>query len=405
MIQGIFHAGGTFLDIGAIAVLTGAAWLIIWISFCPEGEAALSGRLLSRIRRLLFLCLAALTISSADSLVQRAMEMSGTGLAASLPLLSTVLFKTHYGSMWLVRLAGLCAAWTVVFAGRKYTGSRFFAVLMLCSVAVIAFARSASGHPADYGDLSSQQLADWLHLLAVSSLGGALLAVAGISGVASASGDGAPDGVISCVAGRLYAWFGPVLAVMVLTGVYNAWFQAGSFGALATSAYGILLSVKLVLVFVLAFRYIAPPERGRDAALFAARFFGHSRTDAAILALVLLLVSILVHKIPAKHQAHIALLRQEAEQEKHEGYASPDTGPVVTLDTRPARITAGVPADMTVRVQDKDGKPLNGLAIIHERILHAVIIGQDLNAFAHIHPEDLGPITEDMVKRATLPLR
>ena len=47
----------------------------------------------------------------------------------------------------------------------------------------------------------------------------------------------------------------------------------------------------------------------------------------------------------------------------------------------------------------------HGLVRYHERILHAVIVGQDLKTFAHIHPEDLGPVTKVMLKEAVFPLR
>jgi hypothetical protein len=59
---------------------------------------------------------------------------------------------------------------------------------------------------------------------------------------------------------------------------------------------------------------------------------------------------------------------------------------------------------MIVHLEDRQGRPVEGLTIHHERILHAIIIGQDLNVFAHIHPEDLGHITDEMVSRATFPL-
>jgi hypothetical protein len=59
---------------------------------------------------------------------------------------------------------------------------------------------------------------------------------------------------------------------------------------------------------------------------------------------------------------------------------------------------------MTVSIKQIDGKPLKGLAVSHERILHALIIGKDLNVFAHIHPEDIGRITDEMLNKVTFPL-
>ena len=97
------------------------------------------------------------------------MEMSGLGITAILPVLPTVLFKTHYGRIGLVRSAGLGLALVVWFVGRRHLNSRFVAVFLLCASAAIAFSRSATSHAADFGDLSLQELSDWLHLMASSS--------------------------------------------------------------------------------------------------------------------------------------------------------------------------------------------------------------------------------------------
>ena len=86
-------------------------------------------------------------------------------------------------------------------------------------------------------------------------------------------------------------------------------------------------------------------------------------------------------------------------------HAAQGPGPVVSLDIKPDKVTAGSPADITVRIKDQNGGPVKGLEVSHERILHAVIISRDLNIFAHIHAEDLGPVTPEMIKNAALPLR
>jgi hypothetical protein len=85
-------------------------------------------------------------------------------------------------------------------------------------------------------------------------------------------------------------------------------------------------------------------------------------------------------------------------------HAGTGPAPVVRLETTPVHITAGTPVSMIVHLEDRQGRPIEGLTIHHERILHAIIIGQDLNVFAHIHPEDLGPVTGEMVSTATFPL-
>ena len=59
---------------------------------------------------------------------------------------------------------------------------------------------------------------------------------------------------------------------------------------------------------------------------------------------------------------------------------------------------------MTVRIKTPDGTPFKGITFMHERILHAVIISKDLDFFAHIHPEDTGPVTSEMMINASFPL-
>ncbi len=396
LIQDIIHGIMTFLDLAALSTLTGAVWCCIWMARPANGNSAYPEIFLIRFRRMLFVCLSALVIISIYGLVQRSIEMSGVGVTAIFPVIPTVLFKTHYGNMWFVRIAGLFAAWSMWLVSRKYIGSRFFEVLLFCAVSAIAFSRSASGHPADFGDLSSQQLADFLHLLAVSSWGGALMAIAIIFPASLVEKDGMHQRFLTGIADRFYVLFGPVLSVLVLTGLYNAWFEVGSFMALATTPYGKLLSAKLLLFLFLVFRNIVPPDHNRDEGRFAIKFLHRTRFEAIVIVVVLLFISMVIHKIPAKHQLHLEHLGTQSEVRLPE--------PVVTLETNPVKITAGTNVAMTVSIKGPDGSPFKGLAVSHERILHAVIIGKDLESFDHIHTEDIGPVTSDMMKKASFPL-
>jgi copper transport protein len=59
-----------------------------------------------------------------------------------------------------------------------------------------------------------------------------------------------------------------------------------------------------------------------------------------------------------------------------------------------------VQAAMSFKITE-DGLPATDLVHVHERLLHAIIIGEDLETFAHIHPEDFGKITEEMKNSGT----
>jgi putative copper export protein len=396
----------TLIDLIALTALIGSAWCLLWMMPRADARGSRPGFFSDRLRPLVMVCLSALVISSTSGLAQRSIEMSGLGITSILPVLPTVLFRTHYGSMWFVRMAGLVAACLAFLGWRRHIESRLFGLFLLLAGSIIAFSRSASGHPADFGDLSPQQLADWLHLIAVSSWGGALLPLAVIFPRSLAGEDSPAQRFVAGIADRFYVVFGPALAVTVFAGVYNAWVEVGSFQALVATPYGRLLSAKLVLFLILALRYLAPPAHGQDEAGFAMKFLRRTRVEAIIVVGILFCVSWIVQEVPSRHSLHLAHA-QGGGHAGHDAHMHPALGPkpVVDLEILPEKVSAGVPVEMTVRLKDQKGKPLAGLEISHDRILHAVIISRDLNIFAHIHPEDIGPVTKEMIINAILPLR
>jgi hypothetical protein len=68
------------------------------------------------------------------------------------------------------------------------------------------------------------------------------------------------------------------------------------------------------------------------------------------------------------------------------------------LTTEPEHVTAGIPATVRFSLNDAEGKPLQGLTLMHARYLHVVIVGQDFSVFAHIHPRDFERLTPDVLK-------
>lgn len=84
---------------------------------------------------------------------------------------------------------------------------------------------------------------------------------------------------------------------------------------------------------------------------------------------------------------------------------STSTEPQISLETSQNELKVGQPVEMTFSITDQQGRPTQKLMISHERILHVVVIGEDFEEFFHIHPEDLGPITEDMKRAARFTTR
>jgi putative copper resistance protein D len=331
MIQTLLHSIITLVDITALSTLAGVALCLLWTrrSTADEGTSPL---FVGRLGRLLMLCLIALVISSISNFIQRTMEMSGLGLTAILPVLPAVLFKTHYGRIGLVRSAGLGLALVVWFFGRRHLNSRFVAVSLLCASAAIAFSRSATSHAADFGDLSLQELSDWFHLLSAASWAGALIAVTAVFRPSLIAADSLQQRIAAGIGDRFYIFFGPVLSVSVLTGLYNSWVEVGSFGVLLTTPYGRVLSAKLVLFLILTLRYIAPAQHGQDESAFVASFLRRTRVEAILVLGILLCASMLTHGIPARHFSHLEHMRTDGdhaghENSQHEHHTAADPGP------------------------------------------------------------------------------
>jgi Cu+-exporting ATPase len=77
---------------------------------------------------------------------------------------------------------------------------------------------------------------------------------------------------------------------------------------------------------------------------------------------------------------------------------------IVDMETEPASLKAGSPSTIFFLVKDLDGKPLQDLTITHDRLLHVIVASEDFSVFAHIHPEDSGPITPEIKKTARFPV-
>ncbi len=78
----------------------------------------------------------------------------------------------------------------------------------------------------------------------------------------------------------------------------------------------------------------------------------------------------------------------------------------MTLTTRPAAPRADEPTELRWHLTHaKDGSPLTGLQVAHERVVHNFIVARDFSAFAHIHHEDFPPLTDQDLRAArfTLP--
>jgi len=82
---------------------------------------------------------------------------------------------------------------------------------------------------------------------------------------------------------------------------------------------------------------------------------------------------------------------------------------MVEITTVPAQPIAGIPTELSAHISSVErgqkAGPIRDIDIYHDRIAHVLIVGEDLKTFAHIHTEDLGPVTDQMKKDGIFPLR
>lgn len=71
----------------------------------------------------------------------------------------------------------------------------------------------------------------------------------------------------------------------------------------------------------------------------------------------------------------------------------------VTADPDP--VVAGTPSELWYSFTDQDDEPIDTLQQNHHRMVHVLMISEDLSSFQHVHHEDYYEVTTDVLKTAT----
>ena len=125
---------GTAVDLLALTTCIGALvcrlWLLPDTGIIPKTNARF---LLKRLWRLIGICVVALTLSSVMLLFVRASTMSGRPITEVFSVLPLVIFKTHFGNVWMIRLIGLALAWLGWLWESRSFQSRTSLILMLAA--------------------------------------------------------------------------------------------------------------------------------------------------------------------------------------------------------------------------------------------------------------------------------
>lgn len=244
---------------------------------------------------------------------------TGVGLLASLApdALGSVLFRTQYGSVWLVRHALLLflGAW-LLLAGDEREARDWLALrLQALGLGTVSLAvLGAAGHAAAAQERPGVAIAaDVLHLLGTGVWFGALVPLARLLSWTAALP--APTGLrIAGEAARRFSALGlGSVAVLVATGFYNAWEQVGGPAPLFGTSYGRWLCLKLALLLPLIaiaavnLLVVKPRLLGAataDPALAGRvlrRLHWNVRAEALLGATILGVVAVLGITTPARH--------------------------------------------------------------------------------------------------------
>lgn len=282
-----------------------------------------------RIWRLFGTALALLALSSVGDLIARSGEMSGTAFSGVSSVLPVVLLRTHYGTVWLVRIACLILLF-IVIAIKRLRDAPQGRYLMLVAAAVLAWTGSASGHASDSGDLTLKELMDLVHLLAISVWGGGVIVLAFV--VLPFLKRHVDIVTVAAVTRRFSRVAGYAVVFVLITAIYNMRVYVGESGNLWKTPYGLTVVAKMLLLYFLLLigalnRYLSLPllehaSGGRfvgrgivtliiDRILAAAR--GHISgfvitllrrimvVEAVLMLATILCASLLKHQTPPSH--------------------------------------------------------------------------------------------------------
>jgi hypothetical protein len=74
------------------------------------------------------------------------------------------------------------------------------------------------------------------------------------------------------------------------------------------------------------------------------------------------------------------------------------------LSTSPAMLAPNQPVVLTFTLRDFQGNTVRDLVLDHNRIIHVIVASKDFTIFSHIHVEDSGPVTPEMLRTASFPV-
>lgn len=272
-----------------------------------RSEEGIANRLQTQTLRVLWLALAAATISGAIWLLLQAGSMSGlpSNEAMSTDVLSTVINETQFGQVTTIRL-GLAIGLAACLACYRVAIAEWLAL-----AAALGFAASLAwtGHAGStLGAMGYLHLAaDTLHLIAAAAWIGGLVALSLFLAIAHRNN-------AMSLARNVVARFSTLgivsVAILMLSGIINAAILVGSLHGLVATEYGRVLTLKVamfavMLVFAAINRFRLTPQLasfGNEQSSNALRQLIHNSAIETAFGLgILVIVAMLGTMHPAVH--------------------------------------------------------------------------------------------------------
>jgi putative copper export protein/mono/diheme cytochrome c family protein/peroxiredoxin len=256
-----------------------------------------------------------LCVSVVAAIVWLALEaasMSGLSIGDAIEsgALGVVLAKTTFGRVWTIRLglAVLLGVLLIVAALRVRSAGMRWGALALAAGYVASLALTGHAAAGRGGEYYVRIAADATHLLAAGGWLGALPGLAYLLSRVRRTPESVSIDVAADATRRFSALGIACVGALLLSGLVNTWYLAGSVPELVGTSYGRLLLVKMTLfVAMVALAStnrlrLAPRIVARDAA--ALRSLTRNATVEAALGLaVVVIVGALGVMIPAAHQS------------------------------------------------------------------------------------------------------
>ena len=281
----------TILSDGSFALIVGVLLAKCWLSHDPAAARV-------RPRRLAAGPLAVLVLSHLVRPWFLAASMGGsTRFREAMDLIPTVLSSTRQGRIWY---AG-CGALTCLVAAYFLRELRctWISTGALCVLAAI---KAACGHASEAGDFSLPEIAQFLHIAAMSIWAGSII-VSGFFVVPFLKRLGG-YGALWSYGGRLSQSVTYALIVLVGSGLYISWSDRhGAIGSIVTTTWGKTLLIKVTLAGLTAvlgslvrFRCVKRPATAERSVMMMKLM----RAEAVAMVVILCVSGLLANSNPAE---------------------------------------------------------------------------------------------------------